>query len=231
MTVPSVPWGDALALLAGTWRQGEHVTLLGSTGSGKTTLARAILPMRSYVAAIATKPEDENLDALIRRDGYRRVKRWPPDERRTPRVVFWPPSGGLSDVELQREAILDVLDDIWHAGRWTVYLDEIDEVANALSMDRELRRLLRQGRAAKITMVGATQRPRGIPLEWYSQATHLFFWQQNDEADLSRITELGGRTNKAEIRDSVAALRRFEVLYVNTRTGDMWTALPPPPTK
>ncbi len=212
-------------------KQGEHVTLLGSTGSGKTTLARAILPLRSYVAAIATKPEDENLEALIRRDHFKRVRRWPPDERRHPRVVFWPPSGGLSDVEQQREAILDVLDDVWHAGRWTVYLDEIDELANALSLDREIRRLLRQGRAAKITMIGATQRPRGIPLEWYSQATHLFFWQQNDEADLARISELGGRTNKAEIRDTVAALARFETLYVNTRTGDMWRTFPPPPTK
>lgn len=229
--VESLQWDNALALLARSWRQGEHATLLGSTGSGKTTLARQILPIRTYVAAIATKPEDENLEALIRRDGYRRVKRWPPDDRRDPRVVFWPPSGGLSDIELQREAILDVLDDIWHAGRWTVYLDEVDETSNALGLDRELRRMLRQGRAAKITLVGATQRPRGIPLEFYSQATHLFFWQQNDEADLARISELGGRTNKSEIRDTVAGLARYEVLYVNTRSGAMWRSMPPPPSK
>lgn len=39
----SEPGGDFI------WRQGEHVTIIGNTSSGKTTLARAILPIRRFV--------------------------------------------------------------------------------------------------------------------------------------------------------------------------------------
>lgn len=218
-----------MSLLRGSWRQGEHVTLLGSSGSGKTLAASRILDLRQYVLAIATKPRDENLEALVRRRGYYRAKRWPVDPRRHPRVVFWPPSGGLSEIEQQSDAILDVMDDVWHSGGWALYFDEVDEITNALGLERETKRMLRQSRSSKVSVVGATQRPRGIPLEFYSQATHLFFWQQNDKADLDRIADIGGQTNRAAVRDTVATLQRFQVCYVNTRTGAMWKSLPPPP--
>jgi len=227
--VPSLPWELAIRRLAQTWRQGEHMSLIGSTGGGKTSLARRVLPLRSYVVTVATKPKDDNLQAMIDVDGFRRVKSWPVDPRRDPRVVYWPPSGGLSDSHLQREAILDVMEYVWHAGGWSIYFDELVEVSDALSLKPELVRMLRQGRSSKVTIIGATQRPRGIPLECYSQATHLFFWQQNDADDLARISDLGGRTNKSAIRDTVAGLVEYETLYVNTRSGDMWRTIPPPP--
>lgn len=228
--VVSLPWDAALRQLAGTWKQGEHVTLLGHTGSGKTSVARQILPLRSYVVTVATKPEDDNLESMVRVDGFHKTRRWPVDPRRDPRVVYWPKPGGLSDVALQRDAVLDVLESVWESGRWSVYFDEIQEVTDALNLKAEVVRLLRQGRAMGITIIGSTQRPRGIPLEFYSQARHLLFWTQNDDDDLARISDLGGRTNKRLIRDTVGSLVEHEVLYVNTRDGSMWRSLPPPPT-
>lgn len=87
-----LPWDEFLAGRF-VWNQGEHVTLIGPTGSGKTTLALALLPMRRYVLAFGTKPKDRTLDTLVRQAGWKRVQTWekmPRVIRGACRVVFWP---------------------------------------------------------------------------------------------------------------------------------------------
>jgi len=227
--VPSLPWETAVRSLE--WRQGEHLTLLGHTGGGKTSLARLLLPLRSYTVTVATKPRDESLEAFIRADGWHRSRRWPVEPRRHPRVVYWPHSGSLGDVERQREAVREVLESVWQTGAWAIYFDEVRYIADQLGLQRELEQLLLQGRALGISIVGATQRPAFVPLEFYSEAHHLFLWRSNDKRNLVRVSEIGGDVDTAEIRETVARLVKHEVLYVNTRSGDMWRTLPPPPTR
>lgn len=62
------------------WRQGEHVTFIGPTDYGKSTLAMAILRHREYVVFFASKPQDPALDQLIQ-EGYVRTASWPPPPR------------------------------------------------------------------------------------------------------------------------------------------------------
>jgi hypothetical protein len=54
----------------------------------------------------------------------------------------------------------------------------------------------------------------------YDQATHLFFWRDNDEANLKRIGGIGFLDAKL-IRGTVAELPEHEALYINTRTGSL----------
>lgn len=211
------------------WRQGEHLTLLGHTGGGKTSLARLLLPLRSYVVTVATKPRDESLDAFINVDGWAKSTRWPVEYRRTPRVVYWPRVGRLGDVTRQREAVHEVMEHAWESGAWTIYFDEIRYITDKLGLQSEAEQLLLQGRSMGLTIVGATQRPAHIPLEFYSEAHHLFLWRSNDKRNAARVAEIGGETDAAEIRATVAGLVKHEVLYVNTRSGDMWRTLPPAP--
>ena len=56
----------------------------------------------------------------------------------------------------------------------------------------------------------------------YDQATHIFFWRDNDELNLKRIGGIGWLNSK-EIRTTVASLPEHVCLYVNTRTGTMIT--------
>ena len=75
-----------------------------------------------------------------------------------------------------------------------------------------------QGRALDLSLVAGTQRPAWVPLEMYSQATHVFFWRTSDRRDLDRIGGLGAHDPQT-IRAVVRNLRKHEALYVNTRTG------------
>ena len=86
--------------------------------------------------------------------------------------------------------------------------------------------MLQQARSSDIAFVMGAQRPSRIPVEVYDQATHLFFWRDNDELNLKRIGGVGYLASQP-IRLFVANLDQFQVLYINTRKGWMFRTTAP----
>lgn len=212
------------------WKQGQHVTAIGPTGQGKTTLCLHLLKERERrggaILVIATKPRDRTLSGLSRR-GYRVVRNWPPNVEGN-RLVLQPKFSKLDDIKWQRAIVHSALADVFSAEAWTVYVDELPYLVNVLKLGKWAEVLWLQGRSLDITLITGSQRPRHVPLAAYSQATHLFLWRTNDEEDLRRISGLGTMSSR-EIRDAVASLPEHHALYVNTRTDVMATVIAPPP--
>lgn len=52
------------------WEQGEHVTTIGPTGSGKTVLNRALLMQWRFVVVLGVKNRDKELYGPFERLGY-----------------------------------------------------------------------------------------------------------------------------------------------------------------
>lgn len=222
--VERVEW-DAFLSTRFRWEQGEHVTLIGPTGSGKTTLALALLPLRQYVIAYGTKPKDRTLDQLVKKDRWRLVRkheRFPKviPKGRPLRVVFWPQYRTPADEPMQAYEIGSNLHEAFTRGGFCLFIDETWWFTHKLGMKTWLEALWTQGRSIGLSIVAGTQRPTHIPLLAYDQATHVFFWRDNDERNLKRISGMNG-LNARLIRDTVATLPHHQVLYVNTRTGAM----------
>jgi len=217
---PRVPW-DVFVRDILDWRYGEHVTLIGPTGQGKTTLLSHLLPLHKYVAVMATKPRDDSMDAIIR-GGYHALREWRSlDPREYPRRVIWPPANDLDKmISEQRTEFHRTFGKIYKEGGWTVAIDEAWWFSNVLGLGEDLKIYLLQGRSMGISLLAASQRPSKIPLEFYDQSTHLFFWRDNDETNLGRISGIGWRSSGL-IREIVANLEEHQVLYINTRTGQM----------
>lgn len=215
---PRIPWARFVREL--NWRPGEHFGLVGPTGLGKTTMLFNLLPLHPYVVVFATKPADDNMDALIR-SGYLKIARWEPrDPIQFPRRVLWPDAKQLRSEKLQKEVFTDAMERIYREGGWTVAFDELWWMSQKLGMDSEIKTYLLQARSLGISMLAATQRPAWVPRELYTACTHLMFWRVNDETDLNSIAGIGWRSSSL-IRETVADLELFQVLYVNTRTGEM----------
>lgn len=211
------------------WEQGEHISLIGATGCGKTTLAEVLLPLPPYVVVFACKPKDKTMDKLVK-GGYSKITEWPPKAYEK-RVVLWPPISKRWQVVQQRYAFHNAIDAIYESGGWCVYADEVGYMTAELNMQRAFNMLWQQGRSIGITLVASMQRPRHVSLNAYTQATHIFFWRQNDEQDLKRIAGIGWVNSKV-IQRVVSNLNGpinagwsrhdcCEFLYVNTRSGKL----------
>lgn len=221
--IPYVPW-DVFLRDHFRWEQGEHLTCIGPTGCGKTTVQLALMPMRRYVVVLGTKPGDRTLEQLHDTQGYTRAYQWrevrKPRAGRTSRWLLWPRFRGPSDFAVQAEVFDQAFGHIFAEGGWTVCADELWYLCHKLGLTEWLEIFWTQARSQHISLMGGTQRPSGIPLFAYSAATHLFLWRDNDERNLERVGGIGGLSAK-QIRATVAALPKHYCLYVNTRDGQM----------
>lgn len=206
------------------WEQGEHVSLIGPTGTGKTFFKRYLLRRRQYVTSFITKPEDAELNRIIRTEGFMpqstSAKNWRWDGSRADLIALWPkkPRGRTPDefVAAQKHIFQDAINRMVDQTGWTMDFDELSYMCDFLGMDKLMRWLLQQGRSSRITVVAATQRPAFIPLVFYSQPEWLVFWNNTDATDLKRIQGLGGVDGKL-LRQEVMSLEHREILIVHNR--------------
>jgi hypothetical protein len=233
---PRIPW-DKFIRDSFQPQPGEHVTILGSTGKGKSNLMNHLLPKWPYTVVLGTKAQDETMSRLASQ-GYVVWQKWKalPAEQ-YPRRVIWPKPGKISEmVDRQQEVFTDVIEHVYAEGGrpkerpigWAIAIDELWWFTHMLKMEKMLRVILQHARSSGITLIGATQRPAFIPTEFYSQPTHLFFFATQDDNNLQKVGDINAG-NKRLIRDLVSNLEQYQVLYVNNVTGQMARTRTPAP--
>lgn len=224
--VDSLAWDDALTAM--DWRQGEHVTLVGPTGQGKTHLALRLIRVREdaggSIAIFANKARDTTMSAMRRR-GYKIVRDWPPPPRAR-RIVLWPKFTGPESFAEQRDVFERALADMFAQEAWCVMVDEAPWFVDELHLGDWLRVYWQQGRSLGLSLVAGMQRPRWVPPLAFSAPTHLFLWRTNHRDDLRALAGLGVADSDA-VRDTVAQITSPDVLYVNTRTGRLFVTRAP----
>jgi hypothetical protein len=215
-------WQDFLTFM--DWGQGEHVTLIGHTGSGKTELSVKLLEQRRYVVFLGTKSQDSTQTAL-KGMGYRVVNDSTGIEVDVaPHIIVRPDfNKKLSAKEVKvdhQELFRETIMRVYRQGGWTLDIDETRYITEFLGLRDECMLCWLQGRSKDISVLAATQRPRFVPLEAYDSASHLFFWRSTDLENVKRVGELAG-INREVVTRIVARLPKHDVLYVDTRTGRM----------
>lgn len=216
---PRIPW-DVFVTEQFKWLPGEHVAILGPIGQGKTTMMYNVLPLHPYVVMFATKPRDKTMDRLLA-SGYHYMQRWQSlDPKYYPKRVLWPDASRMGSVAVQRSVFAHAFDAIYREGHWTVAIDELWYIIHQLKLTQHVKLYLLQARSLGISLCVGTQRPAHIPLEVYDQSTHLFFFRDNDETNLKRISGIAYRS-AGLLRHLVSNLEAHQALYVNTRTGFM----------
>lgn len=221
--IPKIDWSSLYARLARgkhRWQQGEHVSIIGPTGAGKTFLGLRLLPLHPYTIILAAKAEDKTLKDYGKREGYTTLRQWPPNDW-DDRSIIWPKYEQPGDEFKQRIVFVQAVNGIFAERNRTLFIDEVSYFTQTLKMERFLSAIWQQGRSLKLSFMAATQRPKGVPLLMYDQPHHLFFFRFGDENDLKRIGGIGWLESKA-IRNTVARLERHEFLYIYVPDSEMY---------
>ena len=214
LIIPTVSWDEFKQKFV--WNQGEHGTLIGPNGVGKTTLAADILDRRKWVVAFLTKTKDDTYN-LFRQRGFEAVSTWPPPPDMQ-RVMLWPVQRAkdpINDNTIKRREFRKALAHVYRSGSWTLYFDEVRFLTRTLKLAHEIETVWLQGRSAKITVVASSQRSAWIPLEAYSETKHLWVWDNPDEHNMRRLKEISG---VQELQRLAKSLGYHQFLYSNNIT-------------
>lgn len=223
--MPEVPFPDWLGAMRASWRQGEHVALLGPTGTGKTTLARKILVARRYVVAFAIKKHDDTVvryrsplveDGRIVDPPWAIVRSWPPSYNKR-RVVLWTKPKTLGSLGDQQRQIYGAMQAIYVSGGWCVFFDDASYLSETLRLGGAMSVLLNQGRASGISSMVAATRPRKVVREAFNQASIVIAFRFNDREDVKRVAEIAG-VDAAEVITTMRQLGPHD--FVAWRAGD-----------
>lgn len=191
------------------WKQGEHVIIVGDTGSGKTYLESKLLDLRDHTIVVKTKPDD------IKFPGYKKVRKYKDLlDLKTTKFVL---DSGFDPV-LQHNNIANMIALAWKQEGWTIAVDETYYWTSVLKLEKQLNMLLTQGRSKHLTLVVGMQRPAWISRFALSQATHAFIFRCEGR-DLTTLAQ----ALSPKVVTPVEGLRGHDFVYFNRATREVVT--------
>lgn len=231
--VVAVPWGVYLAWIHDVWFPGQHMSLIGPTGEGKTTFAVGVLQQRKWVIALDPKGEDETLEE----SGFHRVTQFPLPRKLANAVANEEPvrliigGSARSDQEEAdlRQLMRQYVAMVRQQGGWTLYCDEFQILADLrmFGMGKQIEQLLIAARKEKTSVVTAFQAPAWVPKAATRQATIAVLWPTRDEDMIKSVATSMGR-NRQELLEVVHELPSFHPLTIVKRIRAPYVLTAPP---
>lgn len=215
-SVPVVPWSQFIRGWPKQYRQDQHVTVIGPTGCGKTTLVTELIRPRALVVAFGVKHVDETMQRLVKQEQWHRLGEWKLRPKSAQRIVLWPKVKDLDKVmDVHKQTFGNAFRSIYRIGHWTIWMDELTYLADHAGLRKIIRQMYILARSNRVSLVGSVQRPSWAPLEAYNQAAHLFIFRTGHEADIVKMGSLNG-ANAKMVADVVKNLpSRHHFLHIN----------------
>jgi len=221
---------DRAVFLREIWdyQPGQHVTIIGPNGRGKSTLgfqllgASATRDMRAYV--LISKPRDETIDVWTKKLGFRKIETYPPPAEwfKKYRGYMLRPYQTLRDLKADKRRLMHefekcMMTEYGSKKPVIVFADEAQELQQNLNLRDECEAYWKRGRSLKSGLWALAQRSAYNSQDMYNAPEHLFLFNDPDKRNRQRFAEIGG-VDPALVMDITNSLDQYQTLYIK-RTG------------
>jgi energy-coupling factor transporter ATP-binding protein EcfA2 len=217
-----------------TYKPGEHLSLIGPTEAGKTTLGYELLGATATPAlqgvVLVMKPQDETAAKFTKSNGFQKITRWPPPadlgpwrKRKPSGYTLWPKTDFHPELGIYRTRMAQYKEfnrcfaEVYRRGNRILFADELAALCDELGMREQVINMYSRGRSQRAGIWGATQRPVEIPRLAYSSAHHLFLAHDPDEQDRKRFGEIGGGIDPKIVDAVTMSLPQYWWLYLRRK--------------
>lgn len=216
-----VPWDALRTDFLEKFEPGQHLAVIGPTGSGKTTFAVNILEAFFDLGASEVMLANKGRDPLLRHlesGGWARISAWPPnfEERQKRKILLWPPYGRASQAKANAHIFVNALDYILMEGGWVVYIDEVRYFIEQLGMRSLVDEYWNGARSADITVVAGSQGTTWINKTMIRQESWLILFKPRSIDESKEYADAAGDRDVAADLD---ALGPHEFLMIHTPDG------------
>jgi hypothetical protein len=163
-----------------------RAVFIGTTGSGKTTLACQMLKLRPYVLVFDVKGTLTPHKGWTGYAVHRSLAKLVADE--SPRLMYRPDFEELNDPAV-RDRFFEFAYKRQHT---TVYVDEVYGVLDGTLIPWHYGACLTRGREIGVEVWSATQRPSFIPNVILSESEHAYVFRLRMEGDREKVESVTG---------------------------------------
>lgn len=221
----AVPWDEAERWLGEVWEPGQHCSIYGRSGMGKSYLFRyGLAPIwhrrRQRGLVLDTKHDRGTLRDMGHVTGQYpawsdslpfRVREWTVGEqaRSWQTDPEWyklqPPHPGISAgprLERAKRIVRQALDRVFREGHWVLGIDETQTVTRkappGYDLGSEMQTIWQEGRDREITVIAGSQVPVDVPSAMHDQPTLACIGRVTDHRRLERLGEITGQPELVE---------------------------------
>lgn len=178
-----------------SWLLGEHITIYGMTGSGKTHLVKDLIAIaRRYnpevnVYILDTKRDDDDFPGWTGK--IKSISAPLPLTPNSGKMQIWQPQGTMAQTRVEVDKWCDSI--LAKRAKSIVVINDLKDISpKPDAVPDGVPRLLRDGRSFGISVIANTQEAAYVPRQIHNQITYAIRMLMNDSYDVLKVHVLQG---------------------------------------